>query len=52
MVGFDEFMKVQAEHADVFVIIRIDLKPVSFSFGLRFGITPLLIPFFKKNTLT
>jgi len=44
IVGFDEFMKVQAgrvQHADVFVVIRIVFNFISFGFDLRFGIIPL-----------
>ena len=47
IVGFDEFIKVQAgraRHADVFVVIK------SFGFNLRFGIIPLHMLFIEKKT--
>ena len=46
IVGFDEFMKVQAGrawHADVFVVIRIVFNLQNFGFDLRFGIIQLHI---------
>jgi len=53
IVGFDEFMKVQAgraRHADVFVMIRIVFNFKSFGFDLRFGIIPLHTLFIEKKT--
>jgi len=53
IVGFDEFMKVQAgraRHADVFVVIRIVFKLKNFGFHLQFGIIPLHVLFIEKKT--
>jgi len=52
IVGFDEFMKVQAgraRHADVFVVIRIVFNLKSFGFDLRFGIIPLQVSSRRKH---
>ena len=52
IVGFDEFMKVQAgraRHADVFVVIRIVFNLKSFGFDLRFGIIPLHVSSRRKH---
>ena len=52
IVGFDEFMKVQAGRVRhyVFVVIRIVFNLKSFGFDLRFGIIPLHILFIEKKT--
>jgi len=53
IVGFDEFMKVQAgraRHADVFVVIRIVFHLKSFGYDLQFGIIPLHMLLIEKKT--
>ena len=55
IVGFDEFMKVQASgarHADVSVVIRIVLNLKSFGFDLQFDIIPLHVFRREENTLS
>jgi len=52
IVGFDEFMKVQAGRVRhyVFVVIRIVFNLKSFGFDFRFGIIPLHMLFIEKKT--
>jgi len=52
IVGFDEFMKVQAEHAYVSVVIRIVFKLINF--GLSCGLASLhsTMTFNKKKTIS